>query len=400
MVRVEFSGRQALLLVGLVLLAWVIYLIRGTVVLLGIAAMLMATLHPLVQMAKRRGLSHSQAVAAAMLGLVLAPIVIVAALSPLIVSEVQGFAHNIPQLQQHLNDLLRGAGVASDVNSAIDKANVQGRLANLAVVEAAPTLGFITAVFEVVVLAGYLLADSRRLQLVLHEFVPRLAERHIEPLLEGMERVVGGYIRGQLLTSLMFGVFAFLLCLVLGVPYPLLLGIIAAIGDVIPLFGVPLAMAITVLVAFTNSTWQPIAVVVGYVVYGQVESHVLVPRIYARTVNLSPLMVIVATIVGAKLYGVVGILIGIPIAGVLKVILDYIVAERVRGRVGAEQVMAAEPTDLIGRAEGVAEHGRQEVAEEAAVPSDDEGIPAPTYSPFESVPDDETDASAQRVGTA
>ncbi|MHB8576593.1 MAG: AI-2E family transporter [Dehalococcoidia bacterium] len=386
MVRVEFSTKHVLLIIGLVLFCWIVYLVRGTVVLLSIAAMLMATLHPLVQMAKRRGLSHGQAVAVVMLGLVLAPIAIVGALSPLIISEVQDFAHNIPSLQHHINELLRNAGLATQVNNAIDRVNLQDRIANLAVVSAAPTIGFVAAVFEVVVVAGYLLADSRRLRLVLHEFVPRSSERHIEPLLDGMERVVGGYIRGQLLTSALFGVFAFLLCLALGVPYPLLLGIIAAIGDVIPLFGVQVAMAITALVAFTHSSWQPVAVIAGYLAYGQVESHLLVPRIYARTVNLSPLMVIVATIIGAKLYGVVGILIGIPIVGVLKVIFDYIVAERMRGRPTAEAEMESEPTDPIGREETAEEGKTSSESDDEPGEDEQEGIPEPTYSPFESVP--------------
>jgi predicted PurR-regulated permease PerM len=384
-VRVEFSLKHVLLILGLLLCAWLAYLVRGTIVLLGIAAMLMATLHPLVVLAKRRGLSHGQAVAVVMLGLVLVPIAVVAALSPLIISEAQDFAQHIPTLQQHLDTLLRNAGVTTRVNDAIARSNVQDRLSTFAVSAAAPTFAFVTAVFEVVVIAGYLLADSRRLQLVLHEFVPRLYERHIEPLLEGMERVVGGYIRGQLLTSALFGVFGFLLCLLLRVPYPLLLGIIAAIGDVIPIFGVPLAMIITMLVALTQSVWQPIGVLVGYVVYGQLESHFLVPRIYARTVNMSPLLVIVATIVGAKLYGIVGILVGIPTVGVLKVIFDYIVAERVRGREAALQAMATEPTDPIGREE-TAETDRID-AQQPTSGNPDEGIPAPSYSPFEPIPD-------------
>jgi len=91
--------------------------VRGTVVLVGIAVMLMAALHPLVQLATRRGLSHGAAVAVVMLSLV--PLAMVVALSPLIISEVQGFAHNVPTLQQHIDDLLRHAGLASQVNSAI-----------------------------------------------------------------------------------------------------------------------------------------------------------------------------------------------------------------------------------------------------------------------------------------
>ena len=266
MIRVELTFRNLVLLLGLLLLGYLTYLLRDTVVLLGIALMLMATLHPLVQMAERRGLSHSWSVALALLALVLVPVLIVAALSPLIINEVQGLANSFPGIQTRIQDLLHNWGLADRVNQAIDRANLQDRIASLAVVSAQQTVTIALETFTVIVIAGYLLADTRRLQLMLHEFVPRSSERHIEPLLEGMERVVGGYIRGQLLTSAMFGVFAFVLSLALGVPDPLLMGIVAAIGDIIPIFGVPLAMVVTMLVALTHSVWQPIGVFVGYVI--------------------------------------------------------------------------------------------------------------------------------------
>ncbi len=400
MVHVDFSQRHVFYGIGVLLFAYFLYLVRDTVVLVGIAVMLMAALHPLVQLAMRRGLSHGAAVAVVMLGLVLVPLAIVVALAPLIISEVQGFAHNVPILQKHIDDLLRNAGLASQVNSAIGTADLQNRVGNLAVVSAAPTLTFFTDVFEVIVIAGYLLADSRRLQLVLHQFVPRLSERHIEPLMIGMERVVGGYIRGQLLTSGMFGIFGFLLCLGLGVSYPLLLGILAAVGDVIPLFGIPLAMVVTALVALTNSTWQAGAVVAAYIVYSQLESHILVPRIYARTVNLSPLMVILATIIGAKLYGIIGILIGIPIVGVLKVVFDYIVAERVQGQAAAAQQMVDETTDPLGREETAAEEQQVDAIVTGEESEAEAGIPQPSFSPFESIPDDIDPALLPKVQPA
>ena len=393
LVRIELNFRNLLLLFALLVVAWVTYLVRDTIVLLGLALMLMATLHPLVQMAERRGLSHSWAVAVVMLALVLVPVAMIAAMTPIIISEVQSFAKSFPTLQQHINELLHNWGVADRVNQAIDKANLQDRIASLAVVSATQTVTIAAKTFTVIVVAGYLLAGSHRLQLMLHAFVPRRSERHIEPLLEGMERVVGGYIRGQILTSAMFGVFGTLLCYALGVPNPLLMGIVAAVGDIIPLFGVPLAMIITVIVAFTQSVWQPIGVVVGYVVYGQIESHFLVPRIYSRAVNMSPLLVIVATVIGGSLDGFVGIFVGIPVAGALKVVLDYIVAERVKGREASERSMLTEPTDMVGKKETEEEHGQGPDAAlvhevEEAVP---EGVPPPSYSPFESVPVSEID---------
>lgn len=396
MIRIELSFRNLLLLLGLLIAAWVLYLARDVVVLLVIAVMLMATLHPLVQLAERRGVSHSWAVALTVLSLVLVPLLIIAALTPLIIAEVRSTAGQVPALQGHIDSLLRHIGLAGRLNQAIARFNPQNHITEIAVGSAQQTLTIIIDVLTIIVIAGYLLADARRLQYVLHEFTPRRAERHIEPLLEGMERVVGGYIRGQFITSAMFGLYAFLLCLVLRVPDPLLLGIIAGVGDVIPIFGVPAAMIITILIALTQSVWQPLAVVAGYVIYGQIENHFIVPKIYARTVNLSPLMVIVATILGGALDGVVGILIGIPIVGVLKVVFDYIVAERLRSRQAAVTEMVSEPTDVIGQQETVEAHGgRVEVGDEGELP--EEGAPPPTYSPFEPIPGKDAPPQPERT---
>ena len=387
MVRIELGVRDLLLLLGLVVAALLAYLVRDVIVLLGIALMLTAALNPLVSLAARRGMTHGWAVAGVMLGLVLLPLVVLAVLSPLIIAEVQSLIKSIPTVQMHLDTLMRHLGVANRINDAVAKANPQEHIGGLAVVSVQMTASLLFQVLTVVVVTGYLLSDGPRLRLLLHEFVPRLSERHIEPLLQGMERVVGGYIRGQVITSVMFGSYAFVLCLALGVPSPLLLGIVAAVGDVIPLFGVPAAMLLAVAVAFTHSLWQPIAVLAGYLLYGQIESHIIMPRIYARVVNLSPLMVILATIAGGTLDGVLGVLIGIPIAGVLKVVFDYVVAERRRGHEEAAALMTSESTDPVGE-----ENTKESLAprpESTEALLDLGGIPPPTVSPFEPIPEPE-----------
>jgi predicted PurR-regulated permease PerM len=387
MVRIEFGWRQLALLVALLVAAVLVYLLRNVVIMLGIALMLTAALHPLVALAERRQLSHTWAVALVMLGLVLLPLLVIAALSPLIIGEVQGLASSVPALQTQADAVVRHFGLAGRLNETITNANPEQRIGRLAVVSAQQTVSLLVQVVTVIVMTGYLLADGPRLKRVLHEFVPRLSERHIEPLLHGMERVVGGYIRGQVLTSGLFGGYAFALCLVLRVPSPLLLGLVAAIGDVIPLFGVPAAMLVAVLVAFTQSVWQALAVLVGYALYSQLENQFIAPRIYARTVNLSPLMVILATIAGGALDGIVGILVGIPVVGVLKVAFDYIVEERRHGQQGAMAQMGQEATDPVG----------ESYTKEAGAPhlertgDQSEGdVPAPSVSPFEPLPAAET----------
>jgi putative heme transporter len=398
LIRVELNFRNLLLLFGLLLVGWLTWQARSVLVILCFSLMIMAVLHPLVHLAERHGISHSWAVALAMLSLVLVPVLIFAALSPLLISEVQGIAGSVPQLQHRVDDLLRNAGLASRVNDAVQKANLQDRLDSLAVVSAQQTVAILTDVFTIIVISGYMLADDSRIRLWLHALAPHDSERHIDPLLAGMERVVGGYIRGQVMTSALFGVFAFIVLVACGVHYPLLLAIVAFVGDIIPIFGVPVAMVITGVVALLQSTWQPAAVLVTYSIYQQVEGHVLIPRVYSRTVNMPPLLVIVATIAGGTLDGMVGILIGIPIAGAIKVVFDYIVAERTRGHEAALEELMSAPTDALGR------EGLKRASHEHEIPIEPEigpdGEIEPTYSPFEHLPDQPVPVQQLRVSGA
>lgn len=393
MIRVELNFRNLLLLFGLLLIGWVVWQVRSVLVILCFSLMIMAVLHPLVHLGERRGLSHSWAVALAMLALVLVPILIFAALSPLLINEVQGIANSVPQLQHRVDELLRNAGLASRVNDAVQKANLQDRLDSLAVVSAEQTVTILTDVFTIIVISGYMLADDSRIRLWLHALMPHDSERHIDPLLAGMERVVGGYIRGQVLTSALFGAFAFIVLVACRVHYPLLLAIVAFVGDIIPIFGVPVAMVITGVIALLQSTWQPAAVLVTYSIYQQIEGHVLIPRVYARTVNMPPLLVIVATIAGGTLDGMIGILIGIPIAGAIKVVFDYIVTERTRGHEVAREEMLTEPTDAVGRESVSRGDYERDIPIEPEIGPD--GAIEPTYSPFESLP--ETVAPVEQV---
>jgi predicted PurR-regulated permease PerM len=102
------------------------------------------------------------------------------------------------------------------------------------------------------------------------------------------------------------------------------------------------------LAAYNGSVGPPLAVLGGYVFYGQVESHVISPRIYAREVNLSPLAIILATLIGAAVDGVRGLLIGVPILGAMKVTADYVIQQRKQGRAAADAAMSRTPTDRIG----------------------------------------------------
>jgi predicted PurR-regulated permease PerM len=138
-------------------------------------------------------------------------------------------------------------------------------------------------------------------------------------------RTVGGYVTGNLTISLIAGIVSTVVLSVVGVPYALALGLLVAILDLIPLAGATIAAILVSTVAFLDSTQSGVIVLVFFILYQQLENHVLQPVVYGRTVQLSPLAVLIAVLIGAELAGVIGALAAIPVAGTIQVVfLDWL----------------------------------------------------------------------------
>jgi predicted PurR-regulated permease PerM len=172
------------------------------------------------------------------------------------------------------------------------------------------------------VLSFYLLADHKRTQGALYAIVPRDYHMRLARILHNLETIVGGYMRGQLITSAAIGVFTFLLLVICKVPNALSLSLFAALVDVIPFVGALLAGAPAVLSALGVGVPTGIVVLVVLLVYMEFESRILVPKIYGRVLRLSPTAVILALLAGGLLLGVIGALLALPIAAGLQMMLQ------------------------------------------------------------------------------
>jgi len=154
-------------------------------------------------------------------------------------------------------------------------------------------------------------------------------------------RTIGGYVTGNLAISLIAGVVSTAVLLALDVPFAVALGLLVAILDLIPLAGATIAAILVTTVAFLDATASGVIVLIFFILYQQLENHVLQPIVYGRTVRLSPLAVLIAVLIGAELAGVVGALAAIPVAGTIQVILrDWL--EHRRGKASP----AGEPTTV------------------------------------------------------
>jgi predicted PurR-regulated permease PerM len=164
--------------------------------------------------------------------------------------------------------------------------------------------------------------------------LPADSREHWRGIGHQIYRTIGGYVTGNLFISVIAGVTTTLVLLLLGVPYAVALGLLVAILDLIPLAGATIAAIIVGAVGFIHSLVAGIVLIVFFIVYQQIENHVLQPIVYSRTVQLSPLAILISILVGAELAGVLGALAAIPVAGTIQVVL-VATLERRRSRKAA-----------------------------------------------------------------
>ena len=168
--------------------------------------------------------------------------------------------------------------------------------------------------------------------------VPDATRPRYERVAQGIYRTVGGFVSGNLVASLLAGVATTAALFATGISYAVPLGLLVAFLDLLPIFGMIVALILLAAVSFSHSLVAGI-VVVGFVfVYHQFEVYLLRPLIYGRTVELSPLAVLVAVVIGTELAGVIGALAAIPIAGAANVVLCEVLRARADAR--REEILA------------------------------------------------------------
>jgi|SoiMethySBSTD1v2_1073268.scaffolds.fasta_scaffold98065_1 predicted PurR-regulated permease PerM len=186
------------------------------------------------------------------------------------------------------------------------------------------------------VLTVYLLIDGRRTYEWLVAFAPASQRPRVRETAGAARDAVVGYVRGNVITSVIAGVTAYIFLRIIGVPAALLLAVLTALFDLIPVLGIFLTVIPMVLLALTVSSTAAIATIVFNAVYNVFENYYLAPKVYGKEMQLSSLAVILAFAVGAELAGVIGALIALPIAAVYPAVENIWLAERLAPEVARD----------------------------------------------------------------
>ena len=168
-----------------------------------------------------------------------------------------------------------------------------------------------------------------------------------------VSRTITGYLTGNLLISVICGALTFVVLALTGVPFAAVIALLVAVADLIPLVGATLGAVIAAGAGFLHSPTAGVVVLVFFVVYQQVENHLLQPLILSRAVRLNPLTVLVSVLLAAELAGLLGALLAIPAAGIVQILLREYGPRRLRARPAAAPARAADRRDrLTGRPAG------------------------------------------------
>src|SRR3954463_8031457 len=335
--RTIVTAAALLVAVGVVL--WVVWVARRVLVWTFVSAFLAVALSPAVDAIQRRGL-HRRGAAAAVVYLVL--IAIIAGLGalfiPTLVKQTNDLVDAAPG---YVKDLTAGRGplgfletkyhVVERVQDAV-KGNGSGRLAGGATAALDVTrsvITFVAGVVTILFMTFFMLLEGAAWRDRLIALLPARIQPRAHGMASEIGRTIGGYITGNLLISAIAGFFTTIVLLAVGVPFALALGLLVAILDLIPLAGATLGAIVVTLVALTESLTSALIVLAFFIVYQQLENHLLQPIVYGRTVKLSPLAILVSVLIGAEVAGVIGALGAIPVAGTIHiVIVDWLAHRR------------------------------------------------------------------------
>ncbi len=336
---VRFRPRAILVVLGIILAAvvliQVVQVARGVLIWIVVAVFLAVALNPAVEWLQAHGVARrGLAVLITYLGALAAIVALGATFVPILVEQVNNFVDTLPA---YVEDLTSGRGrlgflereyqITEKVREAVEAGGAGGALgiSGTALAVTKSVISAVIAVLTIAFLTLFMLLEGPAWISRFYGLLPDQSQPRWRAVGHDIYRTIGGYVTGNLTISLIAGVVSTLVLLVVGVPFAIALGLLVAILDLIPLAGATIAAILVTTVAFLDSTTSGIVILIFFVVYQQLENHVLQPVVYGRTVQLSPLAVLIAVLIGAELAGVIGALAAIPVAGMIQVLLvDYL----------------------------------------------------------------------------
>ena len=325
--------RATLLIIGTLLTAYfglqLIVRLKDLVFWLMAALFLSFALEPLVNNLQKRGWKRGLATGVILVIFLLVAIIFIAAMVPLIITQVKELIQSAPDwvnrisngLQQNFNITVTTEQLLNQIQSAnvslgSTATNVAGNILQLS----NKILGGIFQLFTILLFTFYFVAEGPQIRRRLLSLIPANQQKIVLETWEVAIDKTGGYLYSRLLLAIISSVVTFVLLTIINVPFALPLAMwMGLLSQFIPVVGTFIAAALPLVVASLENPWSALVLVVYVILYQQFENYILGPRITARTMQLHPAIAVGAALIGGSLAGVLGAFLALPVAAIIQV---------------------------------------------------------------------------------
>lgn len=337
---IAISPGSIVTLILMVLGVALVWVLRDLVLILLTAVVIASAMEPAIHWLMRRKVPRLLAVILMYLtvaGVFLGTIFLFV---PPILNDTAAFLANLPEtlatldvsqvaggiLPVNITEALSSANVISNFASSLGGLSTGSALATLSAV-----FGGLTSFVLIVVFSFYFSVQETGVDDFLRVVTPIKEQAYVLNLWKRSQTKIGKWMQGQIVLAIIVGILLYLGLTILGVPYALLLAVLAAVFELIPVFGQFLAAIPAIVIGFASGGVTMALLVVGlYVVVQQFEAHLIYPVVVKKVVGVPPLLVILALIVGYELVGFLGVLLSVPIAGAIQEFVNDIDREKTR----------------------------------------------------------------------
>jgi predicted PurR-regulated permease PerM len=349
------------LLIIAALALWFATRIPKTIAIFLIAAFIASAVHPVAEWLEKRRVPRIWAITLVYVVLILVTIVVLVIIVPMAVDQTQALLQNVPGYLSSVQSWLSSA--QSTLRSHFPQANIPPfnvqqlgaqritelvtlTLASLGTFAINIATGLFIA-FSAIILSFFFLLNPQRLAESFAGFFPPSKRATARKLSSEAVAVFGGYIAGQVIVSAITGIVIAAITALLGFKFALLVGILSAIGYAIPIIGMLVAQFIALVLCAPQGWFMIVAVQAIMFGVARVSDNVLVPKIMGGTVGLSPIAVLFAVFAGGELFGLPGLILGIPAAAIVKLVWKYFLGPWLHGQIDAVDESQLEPVAVL-----------------------------------------------------
>jgi predicted PurR-regulated permease PerM len=390
-IRFEPSPGTIIALLLLIAGLWVLNRLLPVVLVLVAALVIVGTISPAVRWLEERRMRRGLGIAIVFTALMVVAVLIITMTIPSLMAQATNLLDQEPALRVRMAKWLAGSNLTAPLAELlrnVQSGDIVRMVTSNALEYSTRAIAICVYILSSIFLALYIIIDRDRLRGGLFLVVPRSHHIRLSRVMLNLETIVGGYISGQVITSVFMAVFVYLLLKACGASNALAIAVFAGFADVLPYIGTLLSVGAAVAAALSRGPDIIIIVLVLMLSYEVFESRVLVPRIYGRALRLPSSVILFSLLTGSVLLGIAGALLALPVAAAVRMLIEELRVELPGQQEQAEDVEIRERDDRSEeeyerRAEGMPAEQAAAIAVEIASDrhKEENNLPTKTDAP-------------------